>query len=64
MTCRVARKAQDDRRMDVAYCCQCGAANPDEDSTSQTGGPYLCPTCARSTSEGGTRMEDQTRSAM
>lgn len=64
MSCRVARLFQSQPRIDLVFCSECDSASVEMCRTSNTLGPYLCPTCARSMVEYGVREVPSTRSAM
>jgi hypothetical protein len=64
MTCRVARLFQGQPHIDLVFRSECDSANLEVCHTSNTLGPHLCPTCARSMVEYGGREEPWTRLAM
>jgi hypothetical protein len=63
MTCGVARLSQHLLRVDLAFCCECGSGDLEVFYTSKALGPHLCPVCAQSMVECGTRQENHTRLA-
>jgi len=64
VTCRVARLSQDNLRLELAFCCECGSADLEVCYTSKALGPHLCPICVQSLAECGVWLENQTRSSM
>lgn len=64
MSCRVARLFQSQPHIDLVFCSECDSASLEVCHTSDTPGPHLCPTCARSMVDYGVREEPSTRSAM
>lgn len=64
MTCRVARVFQIRLSMSPVFCSECDPSSLKVCHTSNALASHLCPTCASSTVEYGTRKESPTQSAI